>query len=89
MEIPVLIDLIIWEDEPTKQVVASAVSMAGCHAIASVIGLEPGSICGSAPLLVCPEEFMAHVPAGVVVYFYKREEGTMTNVNELASKQLQ
>lgn len=83
------IDLIIWEDEAEKRVIASATSMAGCRAVASILGLPEGAICGSAPVDICPDELMAHVPKDLHVYFYKREEGSMTNMNELASKQLQ
>jgi len=85
----VQVDIIVWEEKAVREIYASGVSRAGCHAIGSVIGVPPGVLCGFAPLSICPEEFMAHVPKGLQVYFYKRDEGSMTNMAELVSKQLQ
>jgi hypothetical protein len=85
-----VIDIIVWEDAKSDTVYASAVSVDGCRAIGKILDIVPkDGLCGWIPLNVCPNEFLSHIPKKLQVYFYRRTEGTMLNVRELASKQLQ
>lgn len=62
------LDVIIWDDDKGKRMMASAVSPKGIEFLSSLLGEDDVTV---AELECTPGEFIAHITPGVVVRYLK------------------
>lgn len=93
------LDIVLWDHDRNKEIVASPVSTEGMIALARWMlrvlpddfptGITEANLMGCFPVTVTPQEFMSHFDKNIRIVFYDKVKSQIINVADMTKNCLQ